>query len=169
MSSEFLKLGVQTFSDISQTPPDPLTRSQSELQRQVQTVSAEDRSGLTTKNAASACELPESAVILRTTNKIIRTTRTGVRVGSRPKLSSPITVTHHSNSFSNTMPKNYSPRSPGAPTRIINKIKRTTIVFPDEAPRSPKRTAIVIPDEAPQSPKRTLQTRSFLRAPTPES
>ena len=135
MCSFFSMLGVQPNLDNSQTPR-LLTRSRSQLdlQRQVQL----DCSGSTTKDAASACELSEIAVIHRTTNKIIRTTRAGQIVGSRPKLCSPITITH-SNSFSNKKPKAYTPRSPGAPLRM-NKIKRTASVYPDEPLRSPKRT-----------------------------
>jgi hypothetical protein len=134
MCSFFSMLDVQPNLDSSQTPR-LLTRSRSQLdvQRKVQSDCSE-----TTKNAASACELSEIAVIHRTTNKIIRTTRAGKIVGSRPKLCSPIIVTH-SNSFTNKKPKVYTPRSPGAPLRI-NKIKRTTSPYPDEPLRSPKRT-----------------------------
>jgi len=134
MCSFFSMLDVQPNVDSSQTPR-LLTRSRSQLdhQRQVQL----DGSG--SKNAASACELSEMAVIHRTTNKIIRTTRAGKIVGSRPKLCSPITITH-SNSFSNKMPKAYTPRSPGAAPTRMNKIKRTTSVYLDEPLRSPKRT-----------------------------
>jgi hypothetical protein len=135
MCSFFSMLDVQPSLDSNQAPR-LLTRTRYHLdiQRQVQL----DSSASTTQNAASACELSEMAVIHRTTNKIIRTTRAGKIVGSRPKLCSPITITH-SNSFSNKKPKAYTPRSPGAPLRL-NKIKRTTSVYPDEPLRSPKRT-----------------------------
>ena len=135
MCSFFSMLDVQPSLDSNQAPR-LLTRTRYHLdiQRQVQL----DSSASTTQNAASACELSEMAVIHRTTNKIIRTTRAGKIVGSRPKLCSPITITH-SNSFTNKKPKAYTPRSPGAPLRM-NKIKRTTSVYPDEPLRSPKRT-----------------------------
>jgi hypothetical protein len=96
----------------------------------------------------SACEIPESVAILRTTNKIIGTTRSGKIVGSRPKLCSPITVTPHS-PVSNEMPKTYTPRSrsPGAP-RIMKKVKRAASVHPDEAPRSRKSTASSTRDDS---------------------
>jgi hypothetical protein len=69
-------------------------------------------------------------------------------VGSRPKLCSPITVTHHS-PVSNKMPKTYTPRSrsPGAP-RIMNKTKRSASVHPDEAPRSRESTASCSRDDS---------------------
>ena len=136
MCSFFSMLDVQPSLDSNQTPR-LLTRTRYhlDLQRQVQL----DSSASTTQNAASACELSEMAVIHRTTNKIIRTTRAGKIVGSRPKLCSPITITH-SNSFSNKMPKAYAPRSPGAAPTRMNKIKRTTSVYLDEPLRSPKRT-----------------------------
>ena len=123
MYSFFSKLGVQPCSDMSKSPGVcPLAQSRTQVQ-------------------TSACEIPESAAILRTTNKIIGTTRSGKIVRSRPKLCSPITVTPHS-PVSNKMPKTYTPRSrsPGAP-RIMKKIKRTASVHPDEAPRSRKSTA----------------------------
>lgn len=132
MYNFFSKLGVHPCSDISKSPgvcPGPLTQSRSQVK-------------------TSACEIPESVAILRTTNKIIGTTRSGKSVGSRPKLCSPITVTPHS-PVSNEMPKTYTPRSrsPGAP-RIMKKIKRAASVHPDEAPRSRKSIASSTRDDS---------------------